>query len=56
MRSEGNPISDETIALIKEKRRLGRQYSQNKDPGVKTRINLLQKQVENELRVEKQAS
>ena len=31
VRSESNPISDETIALIKEKRRLRRQYSQNKD-------------------------
>ena len=44
-RSESNPISDETIALIKENRRLRRQYSQNKDPAVKTRINQLQKQV-----------
>ena len=55
-RSESNPISDETIALIKEKRRLRRQYSQNKDPAVKTRINQLQKQVKEELRVETQAS
>ena len=31
-------ISDETIALIKKKRRLRRQYSQNKDPAVKTRM------------------
>ena len=45
VRSESNPISDETIALIKEKRRLRRQYSQNKDPAVITRINELQKQV-----------
>ena len=29
-RSESNPISDETVALIKEKRRLRRQYSQIK--------------------------
>ena len=35
--------STETIALIKEKRRLGRQYSQNKDTAVKTRIHQLQK-------------
>ena len=41
--SESNPISDETIALIKEKLRLRRQYSQIKDPAVKTRINQLQK-------------
>ena len=56
MRSESNPISDETIALIKEKYRLRRQYSQNKDPAVKMRINQLQKQVKEELRVEMQAS
>ena len=44
VRSESNPISNETLALIKEKRRLRRQYSQIKDPTVKTRINQLQKQ------------
>ena len=43
VRSESNPISDETIALIKEKRRLRRQYPQNEDPAVKTCINQLQK-------------
>ena len=36
VRSESNPISDETLALIKEKRRLGRQYSQKKDPAIKS--------------------
>ena len=56
VRSESNPNSDETIALIKEKRKLRRQYSQNKDPAAKTRINQLQKQVKEELRVETQAS
>ena len=56
MRSEINPISDETIALIKEKHRLRRQYSQNKDPAVKTCINQLQKQVKDELRVETEVS
>ena len=56
VRSESNPISDETIALIKEKHRLRRQYSQNKDPAIKMRINQLQKQVKDELRVETQAS
>ena len=56
VRSESDPISDETMVLIKEKCRLRRQYSQNKDPAVKTRINQLQKQVKNELRVETQAS
>ena len=52
VRSESNPISDETIALVKEKRRLRRHYSQNKDPAVKTRINQLQKQVKEELEIE----
>ena len=56
VRSESNPTSDETIALIREKLRLSRQHSQNKDPPVKTRINQLQKQVKEELRVEMQAS
>ena len=56
MRSESNPISDETIALIKEKHRLRRQYSQNKDLAVKTRINQLHKRVKEELRVKTQAS
>ena len=35
-RPESQPVSDETLALIKEKRR--RQYSQAHDPLVKTRI------------------
>ena len=56
VRSESNPISEETIALIKEKLRLRRQYSQNKDSAVKTHINQLQKQVNEELRVETQGS
>ena len=52
VRPESNPISDETLALIKEKRRLRRQYSQKKDPAKKTRINQLQKQVKEELKVD----
>ena len=52
VRSESNPISNENLALIKEKRRLRRQYSQNKDPAVKVCINQLQKQVKEELKVE----
>ena len=56
LRPESNSISDETIELIKDKRRFRRQYSQNKDPTVKTRINQLQKQVKDQLRVETQAS
>ena len=39
VRPESNPISNETLALIKEKRKLRLQYSQMKDPAVKTRIN-----------------
>ena len=56
MRPERNPISDETLALIKKKRKLRRQYSQMKDPAVKTRINQLQKQVKDNLRIESQTS
>ena len=52
MRPESTPISDETIALIKEKCRIRRQYSQRKDPAIKTRINQLQKQVKEDLKVE----
>ena len=52
VQSESNPISDETIALIKKKRRLRRHYSQNKDPALKTRINQLQKQIKEELKIE----
>ena len=56
VRPESNPISTETLALIKEKRKLRRQYSQRKDQAVKTRINQLQKQVKDDLRIESQAS
>ena len=56
VRSESNPISDETIVLNKEKRRLWRQYSQNKDPAVKKHVNQLQKLVKEKLRVKTQAS
>ena len=56
VRPESNPISTDTLALIKEKRKLRRQYSRMKDPAVKTRINQLQKQVKDDLRVESQAS
>ena len=52
MQPESNPISNETFALIKEKHRLRRPYSQKKDLAVKTRINRLQKQVKEELKVE----
>ena len=52
VRPDSNPISNETLALIKKKRRLRRQCSQKKDPAVKTRINELQKQVKEELKIE----
>ena len=42
--------------LIKEKCKLRRLYPQRKDPAVKMRINQLQKQVKDELRIESQAS
>ena len=52
VRPESNPISNQTLVLIKEKRRLGRQYPQKKDLAVKTCIIQLQKQVKEELKVE----
>ena len=55
-RPESQPVSDETLALIKEKCRLRRQYSQAHDPLVKTRINQLQKEIKDNLRIESQAS
>ena len=55
-RPESQPVSDETLALIKEKRRLRQQYSQAHDPLVKTRINQLQKEIKDNLRIESQAS
>ena len=44
-RPESQPVSDETLTLIKEKRRLRQQYSQAHDPLVKTRINQFQKEI-----------
>ena len=55
-RPESQPVSDETLALIMEKRRLRRQYSQAHDPLVKTRVNQLQKEIKDNLRIESQAS
>ena len=55
-RPESLPVSDETLALIKEKRRLRRQYSQAHDPLVKTGINQLQKEIKDNLGIESQAS
>ena len=55
-RPESQPISDETLVLIKERRKLRWQYSQAHDPLVKTRINQLQKEMKDNLRIESQAS
>ena len=55
MPTESNPFSEETLALFEEKRRLRRQYSQIKEPAVKTKINQLQKPVKEDLRVETKA-
>ena len=55
-RPESQPVSDETLALIKEKRRNRQQYSQAHDPLVKTRIDQLQKEIKDNLRIESQAS
>ena len=54
-RPESQPVSDETFALIQEKRRLRRQYSQAHDLLVKTHINQLQKEIKDNLRIESQA-
>ena len=53
-RPESQPVSDETLVLIKEKRRLRRQCSQAHDHSVKTYINQLQKEIN--LRIESKAS
>ena len=55
-RHESQPISDETLALLKEKRKLRRQYSQAHGPLVKTHINQLQKESKDNLRIKSQAS
>ena len=53
---ESQPVSEESLALIKEKCRLRWQYSQAHDPLVKTRINQLQKEIKDNLGIESQAS
>ena len=55
-RPESQPVSEESFAQIKKKRRLRRQYSQANDPLVKTRLNQLQKEIKDNLRTESQAS
>ena len=49
---ESQPISEETLVLIKEKCGLRRQYSQAHDPLVKMCINQLQKEIKDSLRIE----
>ena len=41
-RPDSQPVSEESLALIKEKRMLRRQYSQAHDPLVKVRFNQFQ--------------
>ena len=48
---ESQPVSNETLVLIKEKHKLMWQYSQAHDPLVKTRINQLQKEIKDNLRI-----
>ena len=55
-RTESQPVSEESLALIKEKRRLRWQYCQAHDPLVKMRIDQLQKEIKDNLRIESQAS
>ena len=55
-RPESQLVKDDTLALIKKKCRLRRQYSQAHDPLVKTRINQLQKEIKDNIRIESQAS
>ena len=55
-RPESQPVSEESLALIKEKCRIRWQYSQAHDPLVKTRINQLQKEIKDNLRIKSQAS
>ena len=55
-RPASEPVSEESLTLIKENCRLRRQYSQAHDPLVKTHINQLQKETKDNLRIESQAS
>ena len=54
VRPESNPISNETLVLTKEKRKLRRQYSQRKDLAVK-RVSISCRN-KDDLRIESQAS
>ena len=48
-RPDSQPVSEESLVLIKEKRRLRSQYSQAHDPLVKTRNNQLKKKIKDNL-------
>ena len=53
---ESQPVSEESLGLIKETCRLRWQYPQAHEPLVKTCINHLQKEIKDNLRIESQAS
>ena len=55
-RPESQPVLEESLALIKEKCRLRRLYSQAHDPLVTKHINQLQKEIKDNHRIESQAS
>ena len=55
-KSGSQPVSEESLTLIKEKRIQYSQYSQAHNSLVKTRINQLQKEFKDNLRIESQAS
>ena len=55
-RPETQPVSEDSLILIKEKRRLRWQYSQAHHPLANTRINQLQKEIKDNLRIQSQAS
>ena len=54
-RPESQPVSEESLLLIKKKHRLRRQYSRVHDPLVKSRIKQLQNEIKDNLRIESQA-
>ena len=54
-RPESQPVLKDSLALIKGKRRIRRQYSQAHDPLVKTPINQLQKEIKDNIWIESQA-
>ena len=53
---DSQPVSEESLVLIKEKHRLRQQFSQAHDPLAKTCNNQLQMKIKDNLRIEAQAS